>query len=231
MTLQIGSNPIAEVYYGSQKIKEIYNGSQLVYTAEQDPYVANQIVLQVTAAESGTVDILMDGVYDIYAVSGGGGAIAGNFSDTLGEARTVSASGGGGGYLYARFSLKKGSYSYAVGAGGNANSSPANFASTGSSGGLTRVDGLFRITGGSGGEAGTSGYGVGGAGGTVTLIATPTITVSNKAGNDGSAGAEVEGGAAHLMYYGAGGFASNDGTDVVAQNGDRGFLRIVFISK
>ena len=122
--MNYGNQEIGQVFYGGAEIERIYHGSDLVYEAQshESPYQPGEVILEkigsTTGWTTGTFTILEDTVFDVIAVSPGGGGASGKWSyaspgGTV-QARSGAASGGSGGAFVGKVRMKAGEYSYQI---------------------------------------------------------------------------------------------------------------------
>lgn len=219
-------NPVQPEKIG-RKIARIYKGSTLVYG-----YGINEVIFEQSAAGDYSLDIKVDGYYQLWLVGGGGGG-AFNSSGNSGS----SAAGNSGGYVNVKAYLKKGSYTITVGAGGNASGGiDANaWGGNGSSSIIKLNDNTLVLAGGGTGNHvwWRDGYAYN------EVISTPneinsdnftlTETIENQVGNAGGLGgngSSPTGGASRYGDYGKGGNVYNRNS---ADAGGNGYVKVVAI--
>lgn len=132
---------------------EIYSKRLLLASLDDSPVKKGEVIFEKNIAGMYSVDIPIDGLYEIIAVGGGGGCgqmALGGLQYTI----AVSASGGSGAVIHGVFRISAGTLSVIVGALGK--SAPISTAGTAAStdGGATSVGLLCSVGGGGRGKAG-----------------------------------------------------------------------------
>jgi len=220
-----GSTQMQKLYHGEDKIYHVYKGEDLVW--RDRAYDKGETVYESAVAGTTNLNILDDGVYEVYCIGAGGRAVATPVYDDIG----YLATGGSGGGFIGKFELTAGTYALQVGsaaAGGSRNSYITGVVTSGGGG-----DGIARLTAGAAGAA-------------PVLSLTPTETTLNTAGNAGVAGTGGKGssippitrlgGASVYETYGRGGGGqaseyagscwTNDRGDYIPQDG---YIKIVYV--
>jgi hypothetical protein len=211
----------------ARKIARVYKGSTLVYG-----YAPNSTIFEQATAGDYSLDIKVDGYYQLWLVGGGGGG-AFNASGNSGS----SAAGNSGGYVNVKAYLKKGSYTITVGAGGKV-SGGLDFSGWGGDGSSSIIklnDNTLVLAGGGTGNHvwWRDGY----AYNEVICIPneinsdnfTLTETIENQVGNAGGLGgngSSPTGGASTYGGYGKGGNVYNRNS---ADDGVAGYVKVVAI--
>lgn len=132
---------------------EIYSKRLLLASLDDSPVKKGEVIFEKNTAGMYSVDIPIDGLYEIIAVGGGGGCgqmALGGLQYTI----AVSASGGSGAVIHGVFRILAGTLSVIVGALGK--SATISIAGTAAStdGGATSVGLLCSVGGGGRGKAG-----------------------------------------------------------------------------
>lgn len=169
-----------------------------------------------------SINLLMDGVYQIKLVGGGGGGLQINNGT-----RRSCGSGGSGSAFVGKIRLTKGTYNISWGEKGVSRTYPYSSGSTYKAGtGGNSVFGTMIAYGGTGGYTSGTNIMKGTGGRSPKLTYTRTSTSVNKAGNDGdavaasssqinycNAGDSVYSGYGHGAGFGKNGIHQGDGTD------------------
>ena len=221
--LYIGNRKIKEVRYGNEIVPLIYKGSQLIYSI----YNENQVLFESSTAGTYELDILIDGIYEVYVIGGGTGSGSRNFG--MSPARICTLTGSSGAGFIGEIQISKGKYNIIVGNKSNGVGYDGRSSMTINNAGNSSIGDLIISYGGTGGWATNySDYSTC-KGGSVPTINTTIIsqTLNTKGNNgvhyDGSGGAS--GGASVYGGYGKGGDANYDD---FANAGTNGYVKIVY---
>ena len=196
----------------------------------QNPYHKGDVLGEYTTPGTYTLEIKGKGVYEIEAISGGGG---GEHIDHYRHINTYHSyySGSTGAYFKGTVTLNKGEHTIVIGSGG-ASYAYVNYPTITGAGGQTSIDEVFVLSGGAG-----CGYEVTGSGGALTTNTAVKTTETYNAGYASiyhginkdwytSFGIQLAPVPEALANYGYGG--SSGGPGVAALNGASGYLKITY---
>ena len=228
---------------------EIFSKRLLLSAKDDSPFKKGEIIFEKNVAGIYSQDILVDGLYEIIAVGGGGGCgqmALGGTQYTI----AVSASGGSGAVIHGIFRISAGTLSVIVGDLGKSATISTSGTAASTNGGATSVGLLCKVDGGGAGKAGWGNPVVqqGGAAGTVisydksALISSSVISNGNSGtfnrwytGNrDGSVSTAVV--QSPYPPYGSGSAGSattrySGGASFTSSPGSAGYVKIMYYGK
>ena len=70
-TIKWGNSSIKNIYWGSTSVKEVWYGSNKIWS--NCPYTPNQVLFESSTPGTYSLNILTDGVYEVYCIAGGSG--------------------------------------------------------------------------------------------------------------------------------------------------------------
>lgn len=197
------------------------------------PYAPNTLIGEWTSAITTSINFKGSGIYEIVAVSGGGG---GSRWD-IGNSWHAYSRGGTGAYYNGLMRINAGTYTIKVGSGGNGGGSSMG------GGGETSISSIFTLTGA---DSSYWQYNppekyYGGTGGNLINIVGETSRINYSAGNNGYHIASLEDNwwtvYSNLMSpannyglgaYGQGGGTHTSGSAATGSTGTNGYLKIVY---
>ncbi len=207
----------------------IIYSKQLLYKPLGNSYEEGEVIISSsTGGDSGTIEVLCDGIYKLAIVGGGSGGYYSESKSSPNPFYIQFCNGGGGGSAFVgNIILKAGTYSYSIGAGGKTTSTV----------GGNSIFGTCQAFGGSTSSIGstTTAYISGGA--IPTIPYTKVSTIINSAGNEGQSnvgGGPVvrtlnsAGGASLYNGFGAGASLRNGTATSAATSG---CVHLEFVSK
>ena len=229
--LYLGNRIVKDIYVGDKLISQVFKGSQRIYS-KLNP---DDIIFQKSVAGTYNLDIITDGIYEVYCIGAGAGGGSGRKTRKSGSSiiiKNCTLTGGSGSGFIGEIELNRGNYQIVVGKGSNNAGKKVNGNYTINAGGNSSIGNIVISYGASGAVASGSIYTYNyskSTGGQAPTINTEIISSTlNTAGNNGvhyDGTGHKDGGASVYNGYGAGGSANYDD---YAYNGTDGYVKLVF---
>ena len=110
-TIKWGNSSIKNIYWGSTPVKEVWYGPNKIWS--NCPYTPNQVLFESSTPGTYSLNILTDGVYEVYCIAGGSGGVTKHL--ILNNNPTASGASGSG-YI-GNLKITQGTYHIVVGRG------------------------------------------------------------------------------------------------------------------
>lgn len=218
-TIKWGNSSIKNIYWGSTPVKEVWYGSNKIWS--NCPYTPDQVLFESSTPGTYSLNILTDGVYEVYCIAGGSGGA------TMRMVKWFTASGASGSGYIGNLKITRNTYQIVVGDG-----SSGKYKSTErvSNAGNSSVSNVVTSYGGKGGQASNSlSENSRAIGGDIPSIYVQEISFTLKqSGNNGTItnqSGSYSGGASLYNDYGKGGDVY---TNHYANDGANGYVKIIF---
>ncbi len=217
-TIKWGNSSIKNIYWGSTPVKEVWYGSNKIWS--NCPYTPNQVLFESSTPGTYSLNILTDGVYEVYCIAGGSGGAAYHVYGY----KWYSASGASGSGYIGNLKITQHTYQIVVGRGSSGKHNSSEKISDAENSSISNVVTSY---GGKGGKAVDDRTQA--VGGDIPTIFTQEISFTLKQrGNNGTIDDDSDlcsGGASLYNGYGKGGDVNifdyvNDGTN--------GYVKIIF---
>ena len=211
-----GNSNIKSIDWGNTPVKEVWYGSNKIWS--NCPYTPDQVLFESSSPGVYSLDILTDGVYEVYCIAGGSGG------SNVHAVRQFTASGASGSGYIGNLKITQNTYQIVVARGSSGKYHRNEKVSDAEN---SSVSAVVRSYGGKGGKAWdpqTKAIG----GDIPTIFAQEISFTLKQRGNDGitaNDGGSYSGGASLYNSYGKGGDVY---TNHYANDGANGYVKIIF---
>ena len=215
-TIKWGNSSVKNIYWGNTPVKEVWYGSNKIWS--NCPYTPDQVLFESSTPGTYSLNILTDGVYEVYCIAGGSGGTTIHLLQ-----RWPTASGASGSGYIGNLKITQNIYQIVVGSG---SSGKYNINEKVSDAGNSSVSNVVASYGGKGGAWDPQTKAIGGDIPSI-YVQEMSFTLKQR-GNDGitaNKGGSYSGGASLYNGYGKGGDVY---TNHYANDGANGYVKIIF---
>lgn len=200
------------------------------------PYQSGELIFESSTPGIYEIELLTAGIYEVYCIGGGAGALRNNLSNSKYTFRQVSIAGGSGAGYIGRLFLSEGKLSISIASGGTGQAFTNNSLNYGVNtaalaGGTSSIGTFVSAGGGKSGSTGRDQMNPSYGGSIPTVNVEESITILKTGGNTGECQnrttTSVSGGASVYENYGKGG----DVIGTSPQHGSAGYVKIVYLGK
>ena len=214
-TINWGNSNVKDIYWGSTPVKEVWYGSNKIWS--NCPYTPDQVLFESSTPGTYSLNVLTDGVYEVYCIAGGSGGATWHVMTNW---RTATGASGSG-YI-GNLKITRHTYQIVIGGGSSGKYNTTKKVSDAENSSISNVVISY---GGKGGKA----DGTQAIGGDIPTIFVQEISFTLKqSGNNGivtGKSGSYSGGASLYNGYGKGGDVY---TNNYANDGANGYIKIIF---
>lgn len=216
-TIKWGNSSVKNIYWGNTPVKEVWYGSNKIWS--NCPYTPDQVIFESSTPGIYSLNILTDGVYEVYCIAGGSGGTTIHLLK-----RWPTASGASGSGYIGNLKITQNTYQIVVGSGSSGKYKINEKVSDAENSSISNVVTSYGGKGGKAIDDQTQAIG----GNIPSIYAQEVSFTLKQAGNNGitaMSGGSYSGGASLYNGYGKGGDVY---TNHYANDGANGYVKIIF---